>query len=91
MFCKKCGNKIADDAIVCTKCGVPTGIIFNEKKETEEVGQIIIIVGYILAFLMPIVGGIVGIYMMAKRRPGHGIAMLVLAVMSSVFWFDFYS
>lgn len=25
MFCKKCGAKIADDAVFCTSCGAPTG------------------------------------------------------------------
>ena len=23
MFCKNCGNQIADAAVVCPKCGVP--------------------------------------------------------------------
>ena len=25
MFCKQCGNEIADKAVICMKCGVATG------------------------------------------------------------------
>jgi TM2 domain-containing membrane protein YozV len=26
MFCKECGSKLPDTAVICVKCGVPTGV-----------------------------------------------------------------
>ncbi len=26
MFCKECGSQIPDSAVICMKCGVPTGV-----------------------------------------------------------------
>ena len=89
MFCKQCGNEIPDNAVVCTKCGVPTDN-FEKKKEAGEISQGIIVAGYILAFLIPLIGGIIGIYAMVKDKPGHGIGMLVLALFSFFFWIGFF-
>jgi len=80
MFCKECGSEISANAVVCTKCGVPT-------HKATEVSQGILVAGYALAFIMPLIGGIVGIYLMAKGKPEHGIGTLSLALFSFFFWF----
>lgn len=43
--------------------------------------------GYITALLLPLVGFIIGIVLLWKR-PGHGVAAMVLSVMAFVFWFE---
>lgn len=75
MFCKKCGNQNSDDAIVCTNCGVPT-----DNYEKKDVSDGLLIAGYILALLIPIVGMIIGVIVMVKGRVGHGIAMIFIAL-----------
>jgi hypothetical protein len=37
--------------------------------------------GFIFAFLMPLIGFVIGIVLLAKNRTGEGIAIIVLAVL----------
>lgn len=32
-----------------------------------------LVIGWVCAFLLPLIGFIVGIFPMAKNRPGHGV------------------
>ena len=56
-YCQKCGNEIMDEAVICPKCGCATGAL--ESKKAENTG--LITAGLIFAWLMPIVGLIIGI------------------------------
>ena len=78
-YCTGCGKQIHPDAATCPACGVPTN-------KAGEVSQGTIVAGYVLAFLMPLIGGIIGIYTAVKGKSGHGIGMLVLALFSFFFW-----
>jgi hypothetical protein len=49
-----------------------------------------IVAGYILAFIMPIVGFIVGIVFTAQRR-NHGLGILIASVVFFVFWVAVFS
>lgn len=82
MFCTRCGNEVPNDAVVCTKCGVAT----ENFAKGGSVSQGVIVSGYVLAFLVPLIGGIVGLYLLLKNEAGHGIGILVLAVCSFFFW-----
>ncbi|MEI8172496.1 MAG: zinc ribbon domain-containing protein [Deltaproteobacteria bacterium] len=84
MFCKNCGNEIPDKAVICVICGV--GNDNFEKKKEGELSQGILFAGYVLALVMPFIGGNIGIYAMVKGKLGHGIVMLVLAFFSFLFW-----
>ena len=96
MFCKQCGNQILDSAVVCVKCGVATDIF--EKIEKKKVRDLriadtslrTIVAGYFLAVTMPLIGGIVGVYLLTKGMPGHGIAILILAVFSFLLWMSLF-
>jgi hypothetical protein len=72
-----------DNAVVCVKCGVATDI-FREK--APAVGDGVLAAGYVFAFLMPLIGGIIGLYTLIKERPGHGIAIMALSLTAFVFW-----
>lgn len=39
MYCKKCGNEMADGAAFCSKCGAPAETEMNEKKFCSMCGQ----------------------------------------------------
>lgn len=75
MFCKNCGNEIADKAIMCPKCGIAM-----ENKKEISTGTLVF--GYILSVFIPIIGFIIGIIILAKGKVGHGVGM----ILSSIFW-----
>ena len=52
MFCKHCGKEIDDEAVICPNCGVQVGDLSPQKNTTN----ILAIIGFILAFIMPIAG-----------------------------------
>ena len=82
MFCKHCGNNIPDNAVVCMKCGVATDNFNKEKKKDAP-----IVAGYLCAFLLPVVGIIVGIYIMVKYEEiAHGIAMVLISLFAWAVW-----
>jgi hypothetical protein len=46
----------------------------------------VVIAGYLMAILMPILGLIVGIVLMAKNRMGHGMAVMTTSVFAFFIW-----
>ena len=40
-------------------------------------------IGYLLAFFIPIIGFIVGIYFLAKNQFGHGIGCMIVSLCSN--------
>lgn len=99
MYCKSCGLQINDEAVICTNCGVKTD---NFEKSVNENAQIIepevisdqkdesikkaLIVGYITALLIPFVGLIVGIYVLAKNAVLHGVGIITLSLVAFLFY-----
>lgn len=76
MFCKNCGREISENAAVCPHCGVQVGRLSNGG-ETE--GNVIAIVGFVFAFLVPIVGLICSIIGYNKAKAGAPYKGLALA------------
>lgn len=62
MFCKNCGKEISDGAVVCPYCGVQVGNFAEKKTNTLAV------VGFVFAFIFPIVGLICSIIARKKCR-----------------------
>lgn len=52
MYCKHCGKEISDDAVICPNCGVQVGTLTPQKNTTN----ILAIIGFILAFILPVAG-----------------------------------
>lgn len=48
----------------------------------------VMVIGYITAVFIPIVGFIIGIVAMAKGRGGHGVIMLIISVVAFVAYFN---
>ena len=53
MFCRKCGNELFDEAIICPNCGCETGIAPVKQQESSALG--------ICAIIFSILGGWLGL------------------------------
>lgn len=87
MYCKSCGAEINNEAIMCVKCGVPTGAAAKEGKDLtqgEKVG------GWLGAFFFPIIGIIVGIVALTRGKVGQGIGMIAVSIFMCFFWAGFF-
>ena len=103
-FCPSCGEELVDNAKFCKNCGMnletketqetqqtntiqqPTQTYEVPKVENDH--KLAIIAGYVLAILIPIIGLIIGIYLMTRKDSEkasfHGKLILGLAV---IIWF----
>ena len=68
MFCKDCGKKIKDNAVICVHCGVSTG---NPSAEFD--GQKEWLVTLLLSFFL----GYFGIHRFYTGHTGIGVAQLL--------------
>ena len=87
MFCHNCGSEVHDFAETCFKCKskliLPIKAVPVENIEKPKTSKISPVTGYILGFLMPFLGLIIGIYFLfCKNRADHGI----LVICWSIFW-----
>ncbi len=81
MYCNNCGNQIDDNAAVCIHCGAPTQNFSQPAQQQQQQpaqSNTMALVGFILAFLMPLIGLILSIIGL-KRAPeyngnGKGLA-----------------
>lgn len=87
MFCKNCGNEIVSTAVICPKCGSPTGV----SNENPATSKSLITWGWVSAFLFPIVGIILGIVNIVKAQIGHGIGQIAVSIFMWAFWYGFVS
>ena len=95
-FCPSCGEELVDSAKFCKNCGKNLEDIQFEESNSEIVtpqhqpsGEenghtLAIVAGYILAFLIPLFGIIIAIYLMTRkdsaRASKHGKFILIIAV-----------
>ena len=69
MFCKNCGNLLADDAVICPKCGCPTG---NNNVPATQQGNKQWMVAFLLAWFL---GGF-GAHRFYLGQTGTAVAQL---------------
>lgn len=89
-YCPKCGEELADEARFCKSCGAE--INFNPNADpvdnfqvygAEEDHQTAIIIGYILAILVPLFGVIAAVYLLTRTSMNakkHGKYILIVAI-----------
>ena len=53
---------------------------------SDSVSEGNIAAGYIVALIVPFIGFFVGIYLIAKKQPGHGVACMAISVVACLFW-----
>ena len=82
MYCRKCGQEIADDSNVCPYCG--ERVVFTDNEVTQNYKQTngMAIAGFITSFLSPILGLIFGIIGLKRSNVGYGgKVMSILAIL----------
>jgi hypothetical protein len=52
----------------------------------EPVSEGNLAAAYVISIIAPLVGLFVGIYLMAKKEPGHGVACMVIGIISAGIW-----
>ena len=91
MFCPKCGKQIHDEAVVCIGCGcqVPgkTTIPENTDNKPQKESNSTANCALIFAFLIPIVGLIMGIIGCVKyKTPAYKTRCTIAIVVSVIVW-----
>ena len=93
-YCPACGEELIDAAKFCKNCGAE---IDNPQKTTNTYQEnrrqyielsdknytIAIVVGYVMAILIPLIGLIIGIYLLTRdssRAKKHGNFVLLVTV-----------
>ena len=88
-FCPACGEALIDDAKFCKSCGAnisggASAASVPEMPVVEKSYTALTVIGYILAFLIPILGVICGIYLLTRKDSEdankHGKLMIIVAV-----------
>ena len=99
-FCPSCGEELVDDAKFCKNCGKNLEDINAPPHETkvndqefkppavENDHKTAVIIGYVLAILIPLFGVIVAVYLLTRKdsenAKKHGKYILIVA---AVIWF----
>ena len=60
MYCKKCGEQILDEAVICPKCGCETGVK-NEKLPVLDAAESKTGIGVLCGLFLGLIGLIIGL------------------------------
>jgi DNA-directed RNA polymerase subunit RPC12/RpoP len=101
--CLKCGQIITFSkdqyeqaqrvytVFACPNCQCGLLVPGSPSSPTENTDRGLVVGGWWTAFLMPLVGFILGIMLLAKgKRIGHGIAILIVSLTMFGFWATFW-
>lgn len=97
-FCPFCGEKLVDEAKFCKNCGKNIeNISYSQESQNttqfevptvEKEHTLLIILGYVFAVLIPLIGLIISVYLLTRKDSSkanrHGKYVLILTV---IVWF----
>lgn len=91
MYCSACGKEIEDDAAVCVHCGVGTG---QGSPPPSPIGREwdtpVLVLSYVVALSLPIVGWVAAAYQFVNERVVHGIILVVCSTVITLLWISNY-
>ncbi len=91
-FCPFCGEELVDSAKFCKNCGKNVDIVSPNENPSQEFNvpvvekdhKVAIIIGYILAVLIPLFGVFVSVYLLTRNdsenAKKHGKYVLIVAI-----------
>ena len=87
-FCAECGKPVkSENAVVCIECGASIASSQVNALAQKKWGQGTIIFLYLMAFFMPLIGGIgglIGLFNPLNRQ--HGGALIALSFFFWIIW-----
>ena len=100
-FCPSCGEELVDSAKFCKACGTnlenrerPKDFNHNQQfkvPSVEDKHTLAIVIGYICAIFIPLIGFIISIYLLTRKNSQnahkHGKYILIVAVIISALSF----
>jgi len=95
MFCKQCGSQIPDAAVMCVKCGVPTGAPAMQPVQPMPMGPGQVVPktrnAYVLLGLLPGFFGFPGIHNLYAGYTAAGLVQLLGSVLTCwILWIPMY-
>jgi hypothetical protein len=58
-----------------------------QQPPARDVSDGLLVAGWITAFIVPVIGFIIGCVLLPKRT-GQGVGMMLVAIVAAYFWFD---
>lgn len=84
-FCSNCGNELADQAVICPKCGVSTGQNTAVSNNNNNTSNGMATAGFVLSFFVPLLGlifSILGLKKVKETSAGKGLATAGIIISS---------
>ncbi|HBF33218.1 TPA: hypothetical protein DDW35_01515 [Candidatus Sumerlaeota bacterium] len=77
MFCTHCGKKIANAAVICVHCGVPTGEISNPSSSAPKSRIVYILIAFFF-------GGL-GVHNLYAGYSGRAVTQMFITLFAALF------
>lgn len=85
-FCPNCGSELPfPEAEICPRCGVRIREVPLPKTE-ESTNKGVIIISYVAAIIIPLIGLIMAIYFLVKKNVVHFVGLLLVSLIMWGFW-----
>ena len=84
-FCSNCGNEVADEAVICPKCGVSVSQNTAVSNNNNGTSNGMATAGFILSFFVPLLGlifSILGLKKVKETNKGKGLSTAGIIISS---------
>jgi uncharacterized membrane protein YvbJ len=87
-FCPNCGSELPfPEAEICPRCGVRIKEQPKEQPKSDgTINKSVIIISYVAAIIIPLIGLIMAIYFLVKKNVVHFVGLLLVSLIMWGFW-----